>query len=471
MSSKGYTAGILGCLLFLLTASTALLSFKYGLSLGTVWGGLVACGISVYLAIRTPQVFLIAVIFAPQWKTHWPFSSVDRVVDLTLITLACLVGCLACRLLAQLSRLDQLGLGQLFYGQGGPILAYLLFAAAVTISYLYTTAPEYGASKLLRFLGIGSILMIAPMFLIRTEEDLRRCARMFVFASGVTVLQLIAGLETTNGDGDVTRIGAGWLVGMAATIVLFYPLFSRESTQRVFLVCSMPFFLAGLMASVARGPMVALSIVLLIRLVLWFKDGHRHTAVALTALSIVSGIGAYYFLRDAGGHKYTTKARELARLIEGDTTTGSAAARIDFYRSTLAAIPDRPLLGQGAGSWSVFYYGRDERAYPHNLFLEVAFEEGLLGLGALLFFLASVCSSIMWLYGETKSRHLTLGVLVLYCVVVGMFSGDLDDNRLLWFWIGMTLAVCRTVKLQRLESMPWATVRTTAFPRSSWLHS
>jgi len=475
MTIKGHTPVILGCLLLFLSASTALLSFKYGLSLGLVFLGLAACGISLYLAIRAPQLFLVAVMFAPQWKTYWPLSSIDHVVDLTLVLLAVLAGCLVCRLLAHMGRLDQLGVGHVLYGQSGPILAYLLFAASVTISYLYTTAPEYGASKLFRLLGIGSLLLIAPMFLIRTEEEFRRFARMFLVFSGATVIQLISGTETSSGDSDVTRIGAGWLVGMAAIIVLFYPLFKSESTQRVFLVCALPFLVVGLIASVARGPLVALSIVILIRLVLWFHEGHRRTAIALAGIVMASGVGAYYVLRDAGGHRYANKVRELVRLVEGNTTRGSAATRIDFYRTTLAAIPDHPFLGQGVGSWSVFYYGRDGRAYPHNLFLEVAFEEGLLGLSTLLLFLTCIYMSILWLWKETKSRHLMLGVMVLYCLIVGMFSGDLDDNRLLWLWIGMTLAVCRTIKLQTLVDVPLRVIPAAsvsgAFHRPSWLHS
>src|ERR1700674_1483683 len=47
----------------------------------------------------------------------------------------------------------------------------------------------------------------------------------------------------------------------------------------------------------------------------------------------------------------------------------------------------------------------------------------------------------------SRSHFLALGLTVLYCVLVGFFSGDLDDNRVLWLWIGVTLAICRTVRL------------------------
>ncbi len=49
---------------------------------------------------------------------------------------------------------------------------------------------------------------------------------------------------------------------------------------------------------------------------------------------------------------------------------------------------------------------------------------------------------------ESRSHFLALGLMVLYCVLVSLFSGDLDDSRVMFFWAGLTLAICRTVRLR-----------------------
>ena len=46
----------------------------------------------------------------------------------------------------------------------------MVFALVVTLSYSYTTAPNYGLSKLTRFLFIGTLLLLAPCFLILSEN-------------------------------------------------------------------------------------------------------------------------------------------------------------------------------------------------------------------------------------------------------------------------------------------------------------
>jgi O-antigen ligase len=158
--------------------------------------------------------------------------------------------------------------------------------------------------------------------------------------------------------------------------------------------------------------------------------------------------GSYLALRQANLGKYTAKADEFATLATGGSSSGSAGKRLDFYRATLAAIPDHLLLGTGVGSWSRFYYGNDLRNYPHNIFLEIAFEEGLIGLAVFFIFLFSVGAAIFRMLHESRSHFLALGLLVLYCVVVSLFSGDLDDNRVLFLWTGVTLAICRTVHLR-----------------------
>jgi O-antigen ligase len=463
--TKGHLTIIAAVLLIVVTLGVTSISLMRGLPLEMILLGLMGCSVLGYLAIRTPEIFLVGAAFAPQWKTYWPLIYIDRIVDLTLVMLAFLLVCLAWRLIRRAIRLDQLGLQHLFFGQSVPILCFMFFAACVTSSYFYTSAPEYGGVKLLRFLTIGSLLLVAPLFLISTEQNWRRFAVFFVACSALTAVQLIVGLQvqTHTDNTDITRIGAGWLIGMAITIALFYPLFRSQSVQSVFLLFSLPLLSAGLIASAARGPIVALGVVVIIRMIVWLKEGKLRTVSILAGVLAVSGVGSFLVLRNADRSRYTAKANELLQLMEGDSTRGSATARLDFYRAAITAIPDHLLLGRGVGSWSVFYYGQDERNYPHNLFLEVTFEEGLLGLGALLLFFAAAGVSILRLLKQTDSHFLVLAVLVLYCVLISMFSGDLDDNRLLWLWAGMALAVCRNVSLAQLMNFKWIrTARSSA---------
>jgi O-antigen ligase len=437
--------------LLLITGCALLLSVYWKLPLELSLLALVVLGVLLNLIVRFPEWFLVAALFAPQWKTLWIFRSLERFADLTVAMLVCLAAGLAWRALTRFRHSNYWGFRKIFLGQLNQILAFLVFAAIVTASYFHTTAPNYGASKLGRFLSIGTLLLIAPFLLILTEADLRRFARIFVGFSTATAIQLISSLEmrTRDASDDITRIGAGWLIGMGIILVLFYPLSRSRRGQRALFLFMLPLLIVGLMASASRGPMVSLSVAVLIGLATWVRQGRvrTSTAAALLLLFVVGASGAYFALRQADLDKYTAKAGELKLLFTEGAASGTAAKRLTFYRSTLAAIPDHPLLGTGIGSWSTFYYGSDQRNYPHNLFLEIAFEEGLLGFAAFLILLLLVGVSAVRMLIVSRSYFLAPGLMVLYCVLVSSFSGDLDDNRVLWLWIGVTLSLCRTVQL------------------------
>ncbi len=412
-----------------------------------------AIGLAVYAvtALRYPEVFLVCSVFMPQWKTAWPLSRMDHLIDLTLLMLGGLVIGLGWRFLKHVSGLDRRSLSGLFQGQWTLISSYFAFCALVALSYLYTTAPQYGGTKLLRFLLIGTLFLISGVFLIREEKDFRRFSFLFIACACMTAIQIVLNLEerTANTEGDITRIGTGWLMGMGVLLLLSYSFFRNSTRSSLFIALGLPILSAGLVGSAARGPIVSLALILPLT---YFGFSRRHLVashVLIACLLVASCLGSYIYLRHAAPEKYSSKISEMFLLSRGDAASGSGAKRLGFYRSTLAAIPEHFWLGQGIGSWSVFYYGRDSRGYPHNLFLETTFEEGFVGQLSLLVFLGLLALATYRMLKAGDLRYGVLAGLLLYCVSVSMFSGDLDDNRLLWLWAGVTMAICRNTYLQR----------------------
>jgi O-antigen ligase len=352
--------------------------------------------------------------------------------------------------------------------------AFALFAALLAVSYTYTNAPIYGGTKLFRFLFIGTLLLISPFFILLKESDFFNFARLFVAFGTVTAIGLIGSLEmrSRNADTDITKIGAGWLVGMAILLLIFYPLTQNKRRQRALFIFLLPPLVGGLMAAAARGPMVALTLCVFLGMGNLIIVGKLRSSTAiLTVLFLIVGVGAAFFaLRQTDMDKYSAKANELQTMATGGSASGSAAKRLDFYRATLEAIPNQPLFGTGVGSWGFFYYGNDARGYPHNLLLEITYEEGFAGLAAFLFLLLVVGIALVKMVRDSHSHFLVLGLLVLYCVIVSLFSGDLDDNRVLWLWIGVGLSVCRIVqtRVSAYRKVQWAMKQSGAMPSENF---
>lgn len=401
----------------------------------------------LWLAFRYPIFFLVAVLFIPQLKTYWPLQPLDQKADLTIAMLCGLALGVVWRLMKYAARIDKSPRPGFSALPRWPLIGFAVFAGIVTLSYSYTSAASYGGSELLRFLGIGTLMLIAPIVIIRNERELRQFAVLFLAAGFVLALQMIAHLNDRQPQaaavgpaGDITRIGAGWLMGMAILLTLYFRPFRQDKHNAAAPWILVPIFAFALVASAARGPIVALLVVLILNLAISTKALSK-IAVALLLLGI-GGYAAFAVFSHVDPGKYNAKLTEIENLAEGKTTSGSAAERLTYYRQTLAAFPDHALLGGGIGSWSVFFFGTDERAYPHNLFVLVAFEEGLVGITALCLFLVAIGSAGVRLLRKTGTRYAVFPSLVLFCFIVSMFSGDLDDNRILWYWTGVTLAIC-----------------------------
>jgi O-antigen ligase len=248
---------------------------------------------------------------------------------------------------------------------------------------------------------------------------------------------------------DITRIGAGWLLGMSILLLVGYPIVRSRRRYLFCVVVGLPLLSAGLIASASRGAMVSLAVALLLTVFFFARRHFSAIRIWVAALLIGSCAASFFYLRHFDPDKYNAKLSEMIQLSGGDRgAEGSAAKRFPFYTRTLAALPDHLWLGQGIGSWSTFYYGRDMRGYPHNLLLETMFEEGVVGAVLFLLFLSFLAIAIRRMLLVTDFHYGVLAGLLVFCVSVSMFSGDLDDNRTLWLWSGIILAVCRNAYLQ-----------------------
>jgi O-antigen ligase len=403
--------------------------------------------------LRFPAVMLVPVIFIPQWKELSIFKGLQSRVDLTLVSLIILCIVIIFNFIATLARGWKPK--DFFAGQGKGIIAFFSFAAIVAMSYLYTPAPDWGFTQALRLCGIGGLLFLSPFILIREEKDFRQFAIAFVcFAMALAAEMIFLPRYAVDQWGWAysmkTNIGGGWIIGMAILLLFYFPLTKSPFLKWSWRLACGPLLIVGLIATTARGPLVCLAFVFILTpLVLPRKRGAR--SKALTSLGILlamvaASVVATSLLPQVRA-KYQEKMTEIDRIMRGSWPGGTAGERLDFYQAALREIPENPVLGLGVGGWSVYYYGRDSKNYPHNLFLLVGVEEGLVGLIALMAFLCVVGLAIKRILAMAGDRYVVLFALVAFCVAVSMFSGDLDTNRLLWLWCGMTFALARMLRV------------------------
>jgi O-antigen ligase len=118
----------------------------------------------------------------------------------------------------------------------------------------------------------------------------------------------------------------------------------------------------------------------------------RWKGVALAAALIAVGFGTTYALSPRFHQRIDMISSEARSWQPGTITDNSIGVRLEFYRNTLEIIREHPVIGVGTSGFAKAYdekiRGKDLYATrnPHNLYLLVAAQYGILGL-CLLFFL------------------------------------------------------------------------------------
>jgi O-antigen ligase len=448
---------VLSVVIFLLVEQLGFRVEPYWITLPTL------CILPAMLVIRRfPASLIPPVIFIGNFKTRPAASSLD-LRDPTLWALCLLLATMLVHALLAFAGIDQRSLRDRVRAQREGIITYLFFVGVVAFSYAYSLAPEYGFSELTHFLVIGSALYFSSLFLVRSENDIRHFTTSALLLSVILTAQRFVDVmhysETAlPGEGaveDLTRIGAGGLLGMTMLLLLLTPTSMRVRVPRQLLLLCIPWLAAGLTLSVARGPLLSFFLIVVISLFASKRDTgllpRKLIAVGLVLLLIPTFLVSLSWLQNFAPGKVEGKKEELAKLLEFSNPGGSAGGRLELYSKALEGFAEKPFMGWGLGSFSVYETGVDTREYPHNLVLQIAMEQGLAGLVALAVFSVALVGALKKTVAATQGEWVFLVWIVLYLISTSMFSGDLDDQRPLVLWCGMAFASWRILKLRSEE--------------------
>jgi O-antigen ligase len=422
---------------------------------------------------RFRAAFIPPLIFVGYLKTAQ--SKGLSLTDPTMIALLLLCGSVLLDLLFVSTGKDRDWPGELLTQWKG-IASFSGLVVVTAISYLYSPAPTYGWDKLTRFLVISGILFVAPLVLIKRTQDVRHFTLAMLVCATLLSIKLLYGINDaslfdpsghplSSETRDVTQIGAGQLVALSLLWLLFCP---HYSLRRFSLMISVPLLSAALIASVARGP-----ILFFVAVLLPFMIFHRVRA-AVTSTKVwlpvllfgfLSFAGSLYWLQrqEAAQEKFRTKKAEIEEVLRGSSTpTYTAGRRLTLYGWALEMFAEKPLMGWGLGGWSYYVFDRDMPSYPHNLILEIAAEEGVMGLAALGTLLLTVLLAMRRIWQRSPDLTFIMPVFA-FSFLATLTSGDINVNRPLWLWCGMMFALAgiarRRLHSQTLELKRYPTKR------------
>lgn len=453
---EGWSATSSGAGLVVLGLTTALVAALSATFLGpTALWLLVAGGIAALL-IRHPPVLLSGFLFVPWFKSLPVFGMLP--IDATLALSILVLGVCAYRFATGRSR-------EIPVGFVAPIAAV---GVALAIGYLWTASPEYGAQKVIQFFTLTLLAAVAPFFLLRTRRDVQTfglaIALPAVLVAGLTPFNeatTVPGLMTqTSLEGRLAfggQIYPSRFLCTGALILFFLPTFTGHRLRYVGPILGLG--VLGVAIGIgSRGPVVALGVSLAAVMVLSIMRGSR--PLLLTAITVGSIVALFPLvsLPDTARERIATTVSDPVSVLEGDS-------RSDLYEKALELTSANPLVGAGTGSYATYSstLSKFEILYPHNIFLELSSEVGV--VPPLIALIPMVVGSVLLLRRArtTKARddrqllYVLLG-LFLFALSSTQFSGDINDNRSMWTFLAILWLVSRTDLVAPLRPEP----RTTA---------
>jgi O-antigen ligase len=335
------------------------------------------------------------------------------------------------------------------------VLLMGIFSTYCAASLLWTPGRIYAIQKTL-YIALLTLWLLAACTLV-IAPDPRRIKRflllIIVFGAWVAfestrayLIRSTSNRMTSNMLG-VQYLGLGRVLGLTILIMLAYRLyfthnrFLKLGANVVLIYCYGLLLILG-----GRGPFLAAIIGSLVPLAAAIRSGslpHRRLVLRRHALPLIGlvvvGIAATIYLLSTNSVP-ATFARLLTLFQEPGGGT-SASVRMHLFSEATRLWSQAPLLGQGIGSFSLLTLGEDIRLYPHNLFLEVMAELGIIGLvmmGAMLRF--AWRSLGPWHVIRDDPWRILILMLFMSTFFNAMISGDIADNRVLFGILGLMIS-------------------------------
>lgn len=231
--------------------------------------------------------------------------------------------------------------------------------------------------------------------------------------------------------------------GFAAWLIIMLPLafslayFSKSSKKALLwiLVCILIF---GFVLTYSRSALIA---VLLSFVLLGLFRSKRLFVISIILVLILPFIAPHYI-----------KERMKASMIDD--------VRVTLWQEALNITADYPILGSGLNTYASiapkYKLTEETGCYPHNSYLQMAAESGLLGLGAFLWILIALFRTSLINVKRINDKFYEAVLVGLLAGLFGFLVHSFFDvniytlqlGNLMWFIMGLIVAVQR-VALQK----------------------
>ncbi len=333
----------------------------------------------------------------------------------------------------------------------------LIFLIVLVGGSFLSPDSQSGVEKAILF----AIAVVLPYTMVRVFFKTYKQIKIFLItilslAAGVAVILIAMSFLPTYTSGrlrffEANPIPTGTLlaVGLAIAVIgLSSDLLSKNRRVKAICIPIIPLCLFSMFLLGVRGPFISVIVGLAFYLLIQYIRQPR-VLISIVGIALFFLVTFNIWYPSIASKVPNVRDYSPEAIIKGPSTK----QRLELYQAAIRLFVQRPLLGGGTNSYEQ-RTKLDE--YPHNIFLEIISENGLIGLLVFLVFLGSV----VWAgFCYLKTRHikfspqeraigLTVLVISLTLLVEKQFSYSLTMHKELFSFLGLI------VNLPDLSSSP-----------------
>lgn len=336
--------------------------------------------------------------------------------------------------------------------------ALIFFGIIYSLGYVYSPNHSLALDRIARFwiAGVGYyFIIIFAVYSSKTHIKNINWANQYFLGTWIIAVFVSAWAIFSPG-GTTFRLSVGNVhpipFGLLLATGLLYNIFlilrpEKSKIPRVVLLTLLPLILYSFIASNSRGPFIAFVIgAIYMVMALMLKKRNAKISIKHLMVLLIFLIVLFIFAT-------TTNNDIIARLFNniytaifetGSNRGTSALERIDAWNFSIKMFSESPIIGKGTASFPYYHF----LEYPHNIFLEVAAELGIIGLLALSLWFGVLIIPIAQILFSKKSIDTSM---VLIAAV--LLANILEVQVSFTIWMHKNLFIASALLLLSVRSL------------------
>lgn len=377
------------------------------------------------------EVYFILFLLSGFYKASFSF------VDLTLVFFALSVLCAVSRIYK-----NPVVYKELFK----PMYAYGIICLLMIASLIYSGGNAYAFDKTISFVVITGWSFVG-VFLLTNRENPYISLKRYIGAFFVVGLVMIGNsLLVDDNTKFSTAFGSNYLAlgkmaAITSLLTISYVFFLKP--KRIKKIAALVLFAVStytLINTGGRMPVLSFVVCLIALLALGIRiTGFDFQNIKMKKRTIVYSFVGFLSIPllikflSSKGNLFLSR---FLLLFNGGGD--SALGRAEHYNTSFSALLDSYMLGVGSGGYLAYTGSLSTRAYPHNVLLETVAELGVIGLVSLLsLLLIGLLRYFKHFFYRDNFYSVVLLLMFIYSMLNALTSGDLNDNRLVFFFIAL----------------------------------